>query len=77
MVMVKEEHAELCKKEVLILWTDYFKSEHLEKFPNLHELVWKTAKLCSENKRLVDEGMARELIEAVDQIVNIFAESKK
>ena len=77
MVKVKEEHAEICKREILILWTDYFKSEHLEKFPNLHELVWKTAKLCSENKRLVDEGMARELIEAVDQIVNIFAESKK
>src|SRR5579872_3074662 len=47
LVLVKEQHAELCKKEVLILWTDYFKSEHLEKFPNLHDLVWQTTKLCS------------------------------
>lgn len=77
MVMVKEEHAEICKREILILWTDYFKSEHLEKFPNLHELVWKTTKLCSDNKRGVDEEKAQELIEAVDKIAEIFAETKK
>ncbi|MDO8573961.1 MAG: superoxide dismutase, Ni [Candidatus Daviesbacteria bacterium] len=77
MVMVKEEHAELCKREVLILWTDYFKEEHLEKFPNLHDLVWKTTKLCSENKRMVDEAKAEELIEAVDKIADIFEQTKK
>src|SRR3989344_1163262 len=72
MVMVKEEHAEICKREILILWTDYFKSEHLEKFPELHDLVWKTAKLCSENKRHIDEVKAQELIESVDKIADIF-----
>ncbi|HCE31362.1 superoxide dismutase, Ni [Candidatus Daviesbacteria bacterium RIFCSPHIGHO2_01_FULL_40_24] len=77
MVMVKEAHAEICKKEVLVLWTDYFKAEHLEKFPNLHELIWKTAKLCSDNKRAVDEAKAQELIEAVDEIAGIFEETKK
>ncbi|MBI2338720.1 superoxide dismutase, Ni [Candidatus Daviesbacteria bacterium] len=77
MVMVKEEHAELCKREVLILWTDYFKSEHLEKFPDLHDLIWQTAKLCSENKRGVDEGKAMELIKAVDEIAGIFEQTKK
>src|SRR3990167_3072542 len=50
MVSVKEDHAELCKREILILWTDYYQSEHLEKFPDLHELVWKACKLCSDNK---------------------------
>lgn len=77
MVIVKEQYAESCKKEILILWTDYFKAEHLEKFPNLHELVWKCAKLCSENKRTVDEGKAQELIEAVEEIAKIFAATKK
>lgn len=77
MVMVKEEHAALCKKEVLILWTDYFKSEHLEKFPDLHDLVWKTTKLCSDNKRGVDEAKAQELVEAVDKIADIFEQTKK
>ena len=74
---VKEEHAEICKKEILILWTDYFKAEHLEKFPDLHELVWKITKLCSDNKRAVDEAKAKELIEAVDKIADIFAQTKK
>lgn len=77
MVKVKEEHAELCKREVLILWTDYFKAEHLEKFPNLHELIWQCAKLCSENKRAVDEVKANQLIEAVDKIAEIFNQTRK
>ncbi len=76
MVKVKEEHAEICKREVLILWTDYFKEEHLEKFPDLHELIWKTAKLCSDNKRAVDEAKAKELIEAIDKIADIFNQTK-
>ena len=76
MVKVKEEHAELCKREVLILWTDYFKPEHLEKFPDLHDVVWKTTKLCSDNKRAVDEAKAQELVEAVDKIADIFAKAK-
>ena len=33
MTLVKEEHAQICKKELEILWSDYFKPEHLEKFP--------------------------------------------
>lgn len=77
MVKVKEEHAELCKREILILWTDYFKVEHLEKFPDLHTLVWKTTKLCSDNKRVVDEAKAQELIASVDKIADIFAQTKK
>ena len=49
----------------------------MEKFPDLHDLVWKTTKLCSENKRSVDEGKAQELIEAVDKIADIFNQTKK
>jgi len=77
MVSVKEDHAEICKREILILWTDYFKSEHLEKFPDLHDLVWKTTKLCSDNKRAVDEVKAQELVEAVDKIADIFNETSR
>lgn len=75
-IMVKEEHAELCKREVLILWTDYFKAEHLQKFPDLHDLIWKTTKLCSDNKRGVDEAKAQELIQAVDKIADVFFKTK-
>src|SRR3989344_5737756 len=52
-VFTKEEHARKCKEELLILWTDFFKPEHLEMFPELHETFWQAAKLCSKNKQEV------------------------
>lgn len=75
-VLTKEEHAKKCKEELLILWTDYFKPEHLFQFPNLHEIFWKAAKLCSENKQEVSLESAQELVRAVDEIAEIFAKSK-
>ncbi len=33
MVTVKEQHAERVKHEIQVLWSDYFKPEHLEKYP--------------------------------------------
>ena len=77
MVHVKEEHAQLCKEQILILWTDYFKEEHLAKFPELHSKVWKATKLCSQAKRTVDLNVAQQLKEAVADIAGIFAETKK
>ena len=77
MVHVKEEHAQKCKQEILILWTDYFKDEHIAKFPELHRKVWKATKLCSQVKRTVDLKVAQQLKEAVADIARIFAETKK
>ena len=37
-VSIKEERADLVKHHLWVLWTDYFKPEHLEKYPNLHDL---------------------------------------
>lgn len=76
MVWTKEEHARKCKEELLILWTDYFKPEHLSIFPNLHEVFWKAAKLCSKNKQEVNLEAAQELVKAVDQIADMFHKSK-
>jgi len=39
-VAVKEEHAEKVKHEVQVIWSDYFKPEHLAAFPELHTKVW-------------------------------------
>ena len=77
MVLTKEEHARKCKEEILILWTDYFKPEHLATFPNLHETFWKAAKLCSKAKQTVDEQTAADLVKAVDEIAGIFVKSKQ
>ncbi|MBI2144632.1 superoxide dismutase, Ni [Candidatus Woesearchaeota archaeon] len=77
MAATKEEWAQRVKNELLILWTDYFRPEHLQKWPNLHERVWKAAKLCSDVKRTVDSQKVAELSAAVDEIAGIFAETKK
>lgn len=75
-VWTKEEHARTCKEELLILWTDYFKPEHLARIPNLHEMIWRAAKLCSKNKQEVNLEAAQELVKAVDEIAEIFHSSK-
>ena len=77
MTLVKEEHAQICKKELEILWSDYFKPEHLEKFPKLHDTFWKAAKLCSKNKQNVDAAAAAELQAAVKEISDMFYATKK
>lgn len=75
-VLTKEEHARKCKEEILILWTDFFKQEHLKMFPRLHDTFWKAAKLCSVNKQEVSIEHATELVEAVDQIADMFQKTK-
>lgn len=76
MVTTKEEHARKCKEELLILWTDFFKPEHLTIFPNLHDTFWKAAKLCSKNKQEVNMAAAQQLKAAVDAIADMFAKAK-
>lgn len=71
-IAVKEEHAQKCKDELLILWTDYFKQEHLKTFPDLHEKFWKAAKLCSKVKQEVNMEVATQLKSAVEEIADIF-----
>jgi nickel superoxide dismutase len=77
MVTTKEEHAEKAKREVTILWGDYFTPAHLAVAPGLHEHVWNTLKLASKCKREVNMDAAQQLKDAVDQIAVWFAETKK
>ncbi len=72
----KEKQADICEEELYTLWSDFFKEEHLEKYPNLHDIFWKAIKLCSKNREGVDEKVAEELILAVDEISKIFYEAK-
>ena len=76
-VAVKEEYAQICKSEVLILWADYFKPEHLERWPELHEKVWKITKQCSVVKRSVSSEEAKKLKTMVEEMAGIFMETKK
>lgn len=75
-VAVKEEHAERVKREVQVIWSDYFKPEHLAKVPDLHDQVWKLLKLASKNKQNVDAAAAAELVAATEKFAASFAASK-
>ena len=75
-VAVKEEQAQKTKEDLLILWTDYFKPVHLEKYPDLHDTFWKAAKLCSACKVEVSQQHAEELMAAVEKIHTIFWATK-
>lgn len=75
-IAIKEEQAEIAKRELLILWTDYFKPPHVEQFPNLHETFWKAAKLCSACKVEVSEQHAGELMDAIKEVHEIFWKTK-
>ena len=75
-IAVKEEHAQLVKNELNILWSDYFKPEHLEKYPDLHDLFWNANKLAGSNKQNVSSDSAKCLVETVDKIAKIFWATK-
>ncbi len=75
-VAIKEEQAQLAKDEILVLWTDYFKPVHLEKFPDLHDTFWKAAKLCSACKVEVSLEHATELMAAIEKIHQMFWATK-
>ncbi len=76
-VAIKEEQAQITKDELLILWTDYFKPVHLEKYPDLHDTFWKAAKLCSACKVEVSLQHANELMSAIEKIHGIFWATKE
>jgi nickel superoxide dismutase len=75
-VAIKEEQAFQAKRELLVLWTDYFKPQHLETHPDLHEIFWTAAKLCSAVKVEVNLEHAQELMEVVEKIHHIFWSTK-
>ncbi len=75
-VTVKEEHAEIVKKELRILWADYFNPTHLEAHPDIHTHFWNAQKLAGRNKQNVDMEAAQELVATVDRIAEAFWSTK-
>lgn len=76
-VMIKEERAEMVKHHLWVLWTDYFKPEHLEAHPELHTLVWTATKTAGEAKKTNDPAVGQKLIDQIDAIAEIFWDTKK
>jgi nickel superoxide dismutase len=62
-----------------VLWTDYFKPQHFEKYPNLHRLFNDATKLAGGGgaKGSSDPATAEELLQKIDEIAKIFWETKQ
>jgi len=75
-VAVKEEHAEKAKHEVRVIWGDYIKAPHLEKFPELNGVTHKIMQLGSKARQTTDREAAVEFVEAINQFAEIFWATK-
>lgn len=76
-IILKEERAELVKHHLTVLWADYFKPEHLEKYPDLHQKFWLAVKQASNVKHSLDVKEADKLLGQIDEIADIFWQTKK
>ena len=74
---IKEARADLVKEHLWVLWTDYFKPPHLEKYPQLHELFWNATKEAGLAKKSQDPAQGQKLLDLISQISDIFWETKK
>jgi nickel superoxide dismutase len=76
MTRVKEEHGQACEHELDTLLNDYFKPEHLEKYPELMDLVHKTVKLSAKARQSIDLEGCKELLDNTQKIAEIFYQTK-
>jgi nickel superoxide dismutase len=76
-VFIKEQRADLVKHHLMVLWADYFKPPHLEKYPDLHEKFWLAIKQASECKHHLEPEEGQKLLDMIDEIAKIFWETKK
>ncbi len=76
-LVIKEERADMVKHHLWVLWTDYFKPEHLEKHPQLHDLFWSATKEAGLAKKAQDPAQGQKLLDLIGEIDTIFWETKK
>jgi nickel superoxide dismutase len=78
-VLIKEQRAELVKHHLSVLWSDYFKPNHFEQYPQLHDLFNQALKQAGAagGKGSVDPKDGQKLLDQIDEIARIFWETKK
>ncbi|KOX20947.1 superoxide dismutase [Saccharothrix sp. NRRL B-16348] len=77
-ILIKEQRSELVKHHLWVLWTDYFKPPHFEKYPELHDLFNRATKAAGASgaKGSMDPAKGQELLDLIAQIDKIFWETK-
>ena len=76
-VTIKEQRADMVKDHLWVLWTDYFKPEHLKKYPDLHTLFWNATKEAGAAKKSNDPDQGQKLLDLINEIDKIFWDTKK
>ena len=76
-IQIKEQRADLVKHHLWVLWTDYFKPEHLQAHPQLHDIFWQATKAAGEAKKSQDPAQGQGLLDLISQINDIFWDTKK
>jgi nickel superoxide dismutase len=73
---VKEDHAELVKHEVRIIWGDYFKAEQIKQIPKIHELVHEIMILASKARQEINMEASKLLLSKVQEFSEVFYKTK-
>lgn len=68
----KERHAEEVKHEIRVIWGDFIKPAHIEKYPELHELTHSIMMAASQAKQTVSKEASLDLLEKVNKFAEIF-----
>jgi nickel superoxide dismutase len=78
-LIIKEQRSELVKHHLWVLWTDYFKPPHFEKYPQLNTLFNEATKLAGAagTKGNTDVAVADQLLGKIEEISKIFWETKQ
>ncbi|WP_380285449.1 superoxide dismutase, Ni [Kitasatospora purpeofusca] len=76
-IIIKEQRAEAVKHHISVLWSDYFKAPHFEKYPQLHQLVNDTLKAASAAKASTDPATGQALLDLIAEVDKIFWETKQ
>lgn len=75
-ITVKEEHAEKAKHEIRVIWGDYIKDTHIEKYPELPGIVHKIMQLGSKSRQTSDREHGLAFVDAINQFAEVFWATK-
>lgn len=75
-VKIKEDHAESAKHQIRIIWGDFIKPAHIEKYPKIHELVHTIMMKASNCRTTVNRENAVGLLDSINEFAEIFWQIK-
>ena len=76
-VMRKEEEAERVKREIRIIWGDYFKTPHFKEYGEIDDLTYQIMQKASACKQGVHREDGHDLLNLINNFAEIFWHTKE